>query len=86
VHITDELIKSGVRAEHVDGNTPQGHREAILGRLASGKTEVVSNCMILTEGFDLPDIGCIALVRPNAKLRFVPADDWARIPAGRRQD
>ena len=68
VDITNELIKSGVRAEHVDGTTPQGDREAILGRLASGETEVVSNCMILTEGFDLPDIGCIALVRPTRSL------------------
>src|SRR6516165_8349255 len=68
VDITNELIKSGVRAEHVDGNTPQGDREAILGRLASGETEVVSNCMILTEGFDLPDIGCIGLVRPTRSL------------------
>jgi superfamily II DNA or RNA helicase len=68
VHITNELIKSGVRAEHVDGTTPQADREAILARLASGETEVVSNCMILTEGFDLPDIGCIALVRPTRSL------------------
>jgi superfamily II DNA or RNA helicase len=68
VHITNELIKSGVRAEHVDRATPQADREAILGRLASGETEVVSNCMILTEGFDLPDIGCIALVRPTRSL------------------
>src|SRR5262249_41350958 len=68
VHLTNELIKSGVRAEHVDGTTPQADREAILGRLASGKTEVVCNCMILTEGFDLPDIGCIALVRPTRSL------------------
>jgi superfamily II DNA or RNA helicase len=68
VHLTDELIKSGVRAEYVDGTTPQADREAILGRLASGETEVVCNCMILTEGFDLPDIGCIALVRPTRSL------------------
>jgi superfamily II DNA or RNA helicase len=68
VDITNQLSKSGVRAEHVDGNTPQADREAILGRLASGATEVVCNCMILTEGFDLPDIGCIALVRPTRSL------------------
>jgi superfamily II DNA or RNA helicase len=68
VHIVDELAKSGVRAEHLDASTSQADREAILGRLASGDTEVVSNCMILTEGFDLPDIGCIALVRPTRSL------------------
>jgi DNA repair protein RadD len=68
VHIVNELHKSGVRAEHLDGSTPQADREAILARLASGETEVVSNCMVLTEGFDLPDIGCIALVRPTRSL------------------
>jgi superfamily II DNA or RNA helicase len=68
VHLVDELLKSGVRAEHLDGSTAQDDREAILGRLASGETEVVCNCMILTEGFDLPDIGCIALVRPTRSL------------------
>src|SRR5262249_53000469 len=61
-------LKSGVRAEHLDASTSQDEREEILGRLASGETEVVSNCMILTEGFDLPDIGCIALVRPTRSL------------------
>jgi DNA repair protein RadD len=68
VHIVEELRKSEVRAEHLDGTTPQEERDAILGRLASGETEVVSNCMVLTEGFDLPDIGCIVLARPTRSL------------------
>jgi superfamily II DNA or RNA helicase len=68
VHITNELIKSGVRAEHLDANTPQDDRDAIIERLASGATEVICNCMILTEGFDLPDIGCIVLARPTRSL------------------
>ena len=68
VHITRELVKSGVRAEHLDGTTKQDEREAILSRLASGETEFVSNCAVLTEGFDLPDLGCIVLVRPTKSL------------------
>ena len=68
VHIVNELLKSGVKAEHVDGGTPQADREAIIARLASGETQVVSNVGIFTEGFDLPDIGCIALVRPTRSL------------------
>jgi DNA repair protein RadD len=43
VHIRDEFVKAGVRAEHLDGTTPKDEREAILARLASGDTEVVSN-------------------------------------------
>jgi DNA repair protein RadD len=68
VHIVEELIKADVKAEHLDGTTPQADREAIIGRLASGETEIVSNVGVLTEGFDLPDIGCIALVRPTRSL------------------
>jgi DNA repair protein RadD len=68
VHIRDEFVKAGVRAEHLDGSTPKDEREAILARLASGETEVVTNCMVLTEGFDCPDIGCIVLARPTRKM------------------
>jgi superfamily II DNA or RNA helicase len=68
VHLTDEFGKSGVRAEHLDGNTAQAEREAILARLASGETEVVCNVGVLTEGFDCCDIGCIDLARPTRSL------------------
>jgi superfamily II DNA or RNA helicase len=67
-HITNEFLRLGVRAEHLDGNTPTAEREAILARLQSGETEVVSNCMVLTEGFDCPDVGCIILARPTKQM------------------
>jgi superfamily II DNA or RNA helicase len=68
VHVKNEFVKSEVRAEHVDGKTPKTERDAILARLASGETEVVVNCMVLTEGFDLPAIGCIVLARPTKQI------------------
>jgi DNA repair protein RadD len=68
VHIKDEFVKSGVRAEHVDGSTPKSERDAILARLASGETELVTNCMVLTEGFDLPAMACIVLARPTKQI------------------
>jgi DNA repair protein RadD len=46
VHIVRELVKAGVKAEHLDGNTPQVERDAILARLASGETE-----LSVTSGF-----------------------------------
>src|SRR5262249_19558613 len=54
VHIRDQFLKAGVRAEHLDGSTPKDEREAILARLASGDTEVVANCMVLTEASTAP--------------------------------
>jgi superfamily II DNA or RNA helicase len=68
VHIRDEFVRAGVRAEHLDGSTRLAEREAILARLGSGKTEVVSNCMVLTEGWDMPEVGCCILARPTKQL------------------
>ena len=68
VHITDEFCKSGVRAEHLDGTTPTAERDAILGRLGSGETELVGNCMVLTEGWDMPAVGCLILARPTRQM------------------
>jgi DNA repair protein RadD len=67
-HIRDEFIKAGVRAEHLDAATSISEREAILARLASGETEVVINCMVLTEGWDCPPIGCCILARPTRQI------------------
>jgi superfamily II DNA or RNA helicase len=68
IHITDEFTKSGVKAEHIDGGTPTPERDAVLGRLASGETQVVSNCMVLTEGWDMPEVGCCILARPTKRM------------------
>jgi DNA repair protein RadD len=68
VHIRDEFVSAGVRAEHLDGSTPIAEREAILARLASGETELVSNCQVLTEGWDLPEVGCCILARPTRQM------------------
>jgi len=68
MHLRNEFERAGVRAEHLDGETPVDERDGILARLASGETEVVTNCMVLTEGFDCPDIGAIVLARPTRKM------------------
>src|SRR5262245_24809726 len=65
VHIRNEFLKFGVRAEHLDGNTPIAEREAILAQLATGETELVCNCMVLTEGWNMPVVGCCILARPT---------------------
>jgi len=68
IHIKDEFVRANVRAEHLDGSTPDDERDAILARLASGETELVSNCMVLTEGWDMPAVGCAILARPTKRM------------------
>jgi DNA repair protein RadD len=68
LHIRNEFIKAGVRAEHIDGSTPKPDRDAALARLASGETELISNCQVLGEGWDLPAVSCVILARPTRKM------------------
>ncbi|MGO8974719.1 MAG: DEAD/DEAH box helicase [Steroidobacteraceae bacterium] len=68
IHLRDEFAKSGVRAEHLDGSVPKADRDAVLARLASGATEVITNCMVLTEGWDMPEVSCAILARPTRKM------------------
>lgn len=59
------FVDSGVAAEHLDAETPKDDRAAILARLASGATAIVSNVGVLVEGFDLPAVKCCILARPT---------------------
>jgi len=68
IHLKEEFVKSGVRAEHIDATTPKAEREATLARLASGEIELVTNCMVLTEGWDMPEVGACILARPTRKM------------------
>ena len=68
LHICEEFARSGVKAEHINGSTPKPDRDAALARLASGETKVVTNCMVLTEGWDLPEVSCCILARPTKKM------------------
>jgi superfamily II DNA or RNA helicase len=57
------LNGAGVAAEHLDGATRAAERQAILARLASGETRVVSNVFVLTEGVDIPAVEVCMLAR-----------------------
>jgi DNA repair protein RadD len=65
VHVRDELRRSGLRAEHLDGTTPLEERDLILAELANGFVDVVTNCGVLTEGWDCPEVSRIVLARPT---------------------
>lgn len=58
----------GIAAEHLDGETPTDERDAILARLKSGETTVVSNCAVLCEGWDCPEAEVCILARPTKSV------------------
>lgn len=59
----DACRESGLTAEHIDGESPD--RKEILARFAAGEFQVLSNAMLLTEGFDDPGIDCVVVLRPT---------------------
>ncbi|WP_337175651.1 DEAD/DEAH box helicase [Paludisphaera sp.] len=65
-HLVSAFARAGVAAEHLDAQVPEDEREAILDRLTRGKTAVVSNVMLLSEGFDCPPVSCVVVARPTA--------------------
>ena len=66
--IAAAYVAAGVPAEHLDGETPSDERKAILERFRTGETLVLTNCGIVSEGFDLPSIEAIQCVRPTKSV------------------
>jgi DNA repair protein RadD len=64
-HIVEQFLAAGVAAEHIDGETPTEERDAILARVDSGETLVVSNYGVLCEGWDQPSVKVCILARPT---------------------
>lgn len=60
-----ELVAEGFNAEAISGDTPARERERILADLAAGDLDVVTNCGVLTEGFDCPPLRCLLMARPT---------------------
>jgi superfamily II DNA or RNA helicase len=67
-HIVGELVSRRVPAEHIDCYTDDDERQAILERVRTGKTKVISNVGILAEGWDFPACEVMVLARPTRSL------------------
>lgn len=57
------LRRHGKRAACVDGETAWSFNHQTIEDFRAGKIDVLTNVYYVTEGFDLPDIGCIILAR-----------------------
>lgn len=66
--IVQKYLEAGISAEHLDGETPTAERKAMLARFRSGETLILSNCNVVSEGFDLPDIQAVQVLRPTKSL------------------
>lgn len=64
-HIRDALRLVGIAAETVTGNTPKLEREQIIQNYQAGRIRALTNCDVLTTGFDAPQTDLLAILRPT---------------------
>jgi len=67
-HVAEQFRAAGIRAAHVDGGTDRREREATMAAFARGDIQVLTNCDLISEGFDVPAVGCVILLRPTKSL------------------
>ncbi len=67
-HIVAQFQAAGVNAAHLDGTMSLPEREGVLSAWRGTGLDVVSNCQILTEGFDFPELSCCILARPTKSV------------------
>ena len=71
IQLCNALRDAGVEAEHIDASLTDAQRDDILHRFrrtdasASKPLQVLTNCMIATEGFDAPSCSAVVLARPT---------------------
>lgn len=65
LHMADALNSAGVTAACITGATPKGERERTIADFRAKRIRALTNCDVLTTGFDAPDIDCLVMARPT---------------------
>jgi len=55
----------GIKAACVHGGMSIAERTDVIAAFRSGEIQFLANCQIATEGFDVPSVDCILLLRPT---------------------
>lgn len=73
----EKLNARGLAACEVDGQSPD--RAEILADFAGNKYKVLCNSMLLTEGWDCPDVDCIVVLRPTKSRSLYCLDEKTEV-------
>ena len=61
----EAMRAAGISAAPVWGEMSRDDRRATLARYEAGDVQVLTNCAVLTEGFDAPHTSCVVVARPT---------------------
>lgn len=65
MHVRDALRARGIHTECLTGETPKQERERIVEAFKAGRLKALTNCDVLTTGFDAPALDLLVLLRPT---------------------
>lgn len=68
IDLAEKFKKAGIPAEHVDGKTDEATRDAAMKRFIAGKTLVLTNVDLFSEGVDVPALEAVIMLRPTQSL------------------
>ena len=68
IKFAEEFRANGITAEHADSKTPAALRERIMNDFKTGKTKVICNVDLISEGFNVPDCSTVIQCRPTESL------------------
>lgn len=66
--IAQQFRDAGINAAHCDSKTPQRERDKIMTDFKKGTLKVLSNCDLISEGYNVPDCSCVIMLRPTESL------------------
>ncbi|CAL8972799.1 Putative DNA repair helicase RadD [Rhodoplanes serenus] len=64
-HVAEEIRSRGVSCAAVTGETPSGERDRLIAAFKAGQIRCLTNAMVLTTGFDAPQVDLVAMLRPT---------------------
>lgn len=70
LRIRDRFRDAGIRAEHLEADTPASERKRVLADLETGACQVVTNVGILTTGVDIPCLRGVILARATCSYNL----------------
>ncbi|CCO08251.1 DEAD/DEAH box helicase [Desulforamulus hydrothermalis] len=67
-HTAEMFRAAGIPAQHIDGETDHGVRKAAIEQFRTGQIKVLCNVDLISEGFDVPAMEAVLLLRPTQSL------------------
>lgn len=67
-HTAEMFRAAGIPAQHIDGETDHAVRKAAIDQFRTGEIKVLCNVDLISEGFDVPAMEAVLLLRPTQSL------------------